>query len=153
ADAVADLVEAPAGRRVEPGVDALDHDPVGPLGLLDEAVDHLAAVARAEDEPLQPLRGVDLHDVPHDRAAADLHERRGNRLRVLLQPRPPPAAEDHGRRHPLESHGRRDYAAGPPRLATIAAYQARICGTDFGRWRPFRSTTAKPPARGQAMSV
>jgi hypothetical protein len=38
-----------------------------------------------------------LDHVPHDRPAADLHQRLRDRLRVLLQPRAAPATEDYDR--------------------------------------------------------
>jgi hypothetical protein len=37
--------------------------------------DQIAFVPEADDEIVDPVMGVDLHDVPDDRAAADLHHR------------------------------------------------------------------------------
>jgi hypothetical protein len=77
-------LDAPAGRRLEARVDAADLEPRGPVLGFDEALDELALVARGQQEPRQALGGVDAHHVPDDRPAADLDERLGDRLGVLL---------------------------------------------------------------------
>ena len=38
-------------------------------------LDHVAAIAQADDEILDAVRKIDLHDVPKNRLAADLHHR------------------------------------------------------------------------------
>jgi len=88
---------APAGLRLLPGVEALDLDAVGPPLLHDEPLDHLAEVARQQQEAAEALGGVDPDYVPDDRLAADLHQRFGDRVSLLLQARAAPAAEDRDR--------------------------------------------------------
>ena len=95
--------DPPPGRRVEPGVDALDRDPLGPALGRGELRHRLAHVPGREQEALEPLRRVDLDHVPEDRPAADLDQRLRHRLGPLPQPRPAPAAEDDDRRLPFSS--------------------------------------------------
>ena len=74
-----------------------EHEVVGrPLVVAEEELlDLVRAVAEAEDEVLVPVVGVVLHEVPHDRALADVDERLGRRLGVLPQAHPHAAAEQH----------------------------------------------------------
>ncbi len=59
-------------------------------------LDEIALVAEAHDELLDLVRGVDLHDVPEDRLAADLDHRLGLQRRLLAESRAQTAGEDHG---------------------------------------------------------
>jgi hypothetical protein len=86
--------DATTGRGVEPRVDALDVDLLGPGMRGTELLDHLSPVAGQEQEAAESLGGVDPGHVPENRLAADLHERLGDRVRPLLQARAAPAAED-----------------------------------------------------------
>ncbi len=88
-----------------------DRHAVGPFVRADDRLDQLALEASAEEEAPQPVSRVDPDHVPQDRLAADLHQRLGDRGRVLLQPRPAAAAENH---HVVQfRHQRLDY--GPAR--------------------------------------
>jgi hypothetical protein len=98
----ADALDAPAGHGVEPGIDQGDPpwqaggvvvgDPVlgqvdGDVGVVEGEVrevllDQVALVPEADHEVVDAVGGVDHHDVPDDRAAADLHQ--GLRLAVGL---------------------------------------------------------------------
>ena len=73
----------------------------GQAALRGEGRDPIAAVAGQQQEVGEPLADVDRDHVPEDRPAADLDQRLGNRLGVLVQPGATPAAED---RH-AGSHG------------------------------------------------
>src|SRR5260221_1229270 len=55
------------------------------VGLVQEVVreillDHIALVAEADDEIVDAVAGVDFHDMPQDRLAADLDHRFGTRI-------------------------------------------------------------------------
>ena len=58
-------------------------------------LDHVAAIAQAEDEVAEAVVGVDLHDVPEDRPPADLDHRLGPELGLLSQPGSDATAQDH----------------------------------------------------------
>ncbi len=65
--------------------------------VVDEIVaDGVALVAQAQHEAGRPVGPIVLHDVPQDRAAADLDHRLGLELRFLAQARAEPAAQDQG---------------------------------------------------------
>jgi hypothetical protein len=55
-------------------------------------LDHLALVAERDDELVDPVAPVDVHDVPQDRLAADLDHRLRLERRLLRQPRTQTAA-------------------------------------------------------------
>src|SRR5262249_18312372 len=92
------VMKASAGWRVETGVKASDVDAGSPWLRRDERLDLLAPVSGQQQEALESLGDVDLDDVPDDRAAADLDQRLGDRLRVLLKPRAATPAQDRDRR-------------------------------------------------------
>ena len=73
-----------------------EHEVVGEgLVVVQEVVlDGRRAVAQAEDEVAVPEVRVVAHHVPQDRPVADGHHRLGQRLRVLAQAQPEPAAEE-----------------------------------------------------------
>ena len=51
---------------------------VGAMAVVDEEIlDHLTLVAQRDDELLEAVGGVALHDVPQDRLAPDFHHRLG----------------------------------------------------------------------------
>ena len=54
--------------------------------VAEEILDHLALVAEAEDEFVEAEGGVNLHDVPEDRAIADWHHGFGAVLGFFPQP-------------------------------------------------------------------
>src|SRR5262245_3230465 len=104
ADQVLDALHAAGGGGVQAGVDQIDgpvapvpvavpHDVAGaevygqvaaqPRVLHDVALDVLALVTQADHELLQPVSGVILHDVPQDRAAADVDHPLGPDVRFL----------------------------------------------------------------------
>src|SRR5205814_5733422 len=56
------------------------------LVVEEELLHHVGLVAEAKDELLVPEVRVVLHQVPEDRAVADLHHRLGDLSRVLAQP-------------------------------------------------------------------
>ena len=89
-------LDAPAGRRVQPGVARTGRRcPRASRSPRTDSSMTLALVAGGQHEAPEALHGVDLHDVPDDRLAADLDQRLGDRLRALLQAGSPPAAQDH----------------------------------------------------------
>ncbi len=93
-DDISGAVDAAAGLRVEAGVEALDGDAVGPRLRSGPLLHEVALVPAEQDEALEPLDGVQLHDVPDDRASTDLHEWLGDVDGLLLQAGPPAAAEN-----------------------------------------------------------
>src|SRR5439155_24396027 len=94
---VGDTMDAPAGLRVDAGVDALDIHAAGPGAIGGELLDQLALVTSEQQEVLKARLRVELDDVPDDRLAADLDQRLGAADRPLLQARSTsPAANDDG---------------------------------------------------------
>ena len=66
------------------------------VAVLEEVLlDHRAAVAQAADEVVQAGGGVDLHDVPQQRPAADLDHRLGPVLGLFTHSRALATAQDH----------------------------------------------------------
>ena len=57
-------------------------------------LDHVPEVAEADHEVVQPVGGVDLHDVPEDRLAADLDHRLRAQRRLLAEARSYSACQD-----------------------------------------------------------
>src|SRR6185312_7120742 len=88
------VVQASARRCVKTGVQAAHVDCGTPRLRRDELLDLLAPIPGQQQEVLEPLGDVDLNHVPDDRPAADLDERLGDRLSVLLKPSAPAAAQD-----------------------------------------------------------
>jgi hypothetical protein len=93
-EAVDHRVDATAGRRVQAGVDALDAQSGRPVGAGRERLHQLRLEPGEQQDALDALGGVEGDDVPGDRQPADLHERLGDRGRMLLQARAPPTAQD-----------------------------------------------------------
>ena len=62
--------------------------------VVEIVLDDVAHIAEADDEIGDAVGGVDLHDVPEDRLAADLHHRLRPERRLLHQPRAEPAGEN-----------------------------------------------------------
>src|SRR5205807_6746651 len=89
-----DALDAPARGGVRSGVDALDLDAGGPALRLHELFDQLAAMAGAQHEAAKTLHGVDLDDVPQDRAVPDPDQWLGQGLALALQARAAAAAQD-----------------------------------------------------------
>ena len=58
-------------------------------------LDHVALEAQADDEFVDPVGGVDLHDVPKDRLASDFHHRLRAHLRFLAYARAKTSSENH----------------------------------------------------------
>ena len=86
ADAIADAAER-----------SVDHDIGVAIAVLQEVVaDHLALVAEAEHEAPHAVLGVALHDVPQDRAAADLNHRLRLKFRLFPKPGSLAATENDG---------------------------------------------------------
>src|SRR5258708_16795800 len=56
-------------------------------------LDHMALVAEANDEIVDPVVAIHLHDMPEDRAAADLDQRLRPGRRILADPRSSPARQ------------------------------------------------------------
>src|SRR5258708_13815747 len=54
---------------------------------------HLALVAQRQDELLQPMVGIAVHDVPDDRLSPDFHHRLGFNHGLFRQPSPQPSAD------------------------------------------------------------
>ena len=92
---VANAPETAAGHRMHAGIDH-GHAPVRPFAaVIIDAVgaevdgnvavvenkvyeiflDHIALVAGADDEIIEAVMGIDIHDVPEDRHAADFDQR------------------------------------------------------------------------------
>src|SRR5918992_2352892 len=103
------------GRGVLAGLDALDLEAGRQPVVLDERLDELRPMSRAEHEAAEALLSVDADDVPQDRPPADLDERLRDRLGVLPQPRAATTAEDDDTR---SAHG--------PGLWPAASRPARI---------------------------
>ena len=59
-------------------------------------LDDVALVAAADDEVVDAVRRVDLHDVPEDRLAADLDHRLRLQIALFGDPRAEPAGENDG---------------------------------------------------------
>ena len=59
-------------------------------------LDQVALVAEADHELLDPMGGVDLHDVPEHRLAADLDHWLGTHSGLLAESRAETAGQDHG---------------------------------------------------------
>jgi hypothetical protein len=62
----------------------------------EELLDDVALVAQADDEVVDPVGRVDLHDVPEDRLVADLDHRLRAHAGLLAHARAEAAGEDHG---------------------------------------------------------
>src|SRR5207248_2305370 len=58
-------------------------------------LDHVAAVAEADHELVDPVRRVDLHDVPEQRLRSQLDHRLRLAARLLAQPGAEAAGQDH----------------------------------------------------------
>ena len=65
-----------------------------PLVIIEVLLDHLALVAKAEDEFLEPVVGVEFHNMPEDRARSDRHHGLRSEFRFLAQARAQSAAEN-----------------------------------------------------------
>ena len=109
-----DALEAAAGHGGSAGIDQRDapglgdvavhlhlvvHDVDGDIGGVEIVVgeiflDEIALVAQAHDEVVDAVVGVDLHDVPQDGAAADLHHRLGPKGRFFTEPGAKTAGEN-----------------------------------------------------------
>ncbi len=59
-------------------------------------LDQVALVAKADDEVLDPVGGIHLHDVPQHRLAADLHHRLWAQGGLLAQARAEATGQYHG---------------------------------------------------------
>ena len=105
---------AAAGERVETGVDQVDgpallvaaaplHGSGGEIDLevarhvgelQEEALHHLGLVAERHHEFLEPVGGVELHDVPEHRVRADPDHRLGHADGLLAEPGAEAAGKD-----------------------------------------------------------
>ena len=140
-------VQTPAGGGVLPGVQASDLDAGGPHPAADETLDLFAPVAGQQQEAVEALRDVDLDDVPDDRAAADLHQRLGDRLGVFLQPGSPASAEDRDRRLSGAVHAA-DYPIRGP-AGSIRARWARIANPEIFKAYDIRGLYGERHRRGR----
>src|ERR1035437_6062608 len=115
ADPVLPLPEAAAGLCIETGIDEVDGPVLAALAVRDRVavrqVDgevarhravrekvrphHLGLVPEGEHELVEPVRGVEVHDVPEDRPAADFDHRLWASGGLLRQPRAEPTGQDH----------------------------------------------------------
>jgi hypothetical protein len=147
-EVVLHALQSPAGLRLLAGVDqrhlprlgvtVVDLDAVlrevdGHVGRVDEVVrevllDDVALVAQADDELVDPMRRVDLHQVPQDRLAADLDHGLGFQVGLLGEPRPEPAREYDGLHHRAPRYRWRALASG-----VAAASSARDGNGGSGR--------------------
>ncbi|MNC31332.1 hypothetical protein D3C75_796490 [compost metagenome] len=71
----------------------------GHIGHVQEIVgevflDHIALVAQADHEVVDPIMGVDLHNVPDDRLATDFDHRLGTKMRLFADACTQAAGED-----------------------------------------------------------
>ena len=57
-------------------------------------LDHVSLVTKADDEIVEAIVTIDLHDVPEDRAAADFHHRFGTDRGFLAKPRAHSTSKD-----------------------------------------------------------
>src|SRR5262249_31719729 len=94
-------------------------------------LDEIALVAEADDEVVEAVGGVDLHDVPQDRPAADLDHRLRTEMRLFADARAHAAGEDH------DLHG--------------LAPSARTLQSSLGRTTP--GTTPPQPCRLTVSSI
>ena len=62
----------------------------------EELLDHVALVAKADDEIVDAVGAVHFHDVPQDRATADFDQRFGAEACLFAQARAEAAGEDDG---------------------------------------------------------
>jgi hypothetical protein len=60
----------------------------------EELLDDVALVPQADHELVDPMRRVDLHDVPENRPPADLDHRLGPRLGLFTDAGSKPSGED-----------------------------------------------------------
>ena len=88
-----DLVVAQLRHRLRPQVEPHVRHVQEVVG--EEVLDDLALVAAADDEVVDPVRGVDLHDVPEDRLPADLDHRLRAHPALLGDARPVAAGKDY----------------------------------------------------------
>jgi hypothetical protein len=82
---------APGLRAADMGRDIVLRIVEGHVGhvqpvVREELLDHVALVAERENELVDAALGVDLHDVPEDRAPSDLDHRLRARLGLLHEP-------------------------------------------------------------------
>ena len=85
-----------ACRSVFPRVKASDSDAGWPHGLGNKVLDFIPTMACEENKVSEALAGVELHDMPHHRAAANLDKWLGKRLSTCLQAcASTPAEDDH----------------------------------------------------------
>ena len=80
-----------AELRAELDLDVVRHR----LVVEEELLDEIALVAEAQHELAQPLMAEHLHDVPEDRASADLDQRLGPELGLLAKTGAETAAQNH----------------------------------------------------------
>src|SRR5213078_4436246 len=112
-------------RRLGPRRDAPDPHAGGPRLAAYELLDQLRPEAAQQHELGEPLREVDVHHVPEDRASADLDQGLGNRLGVLAQPGPRAATKDrHRRKHRRIIHQAR-LGYRPPLWGAISQWSAQ----------------------------
>ena len=91
-------------RRDHPVLERDRHVAADRVIVQEVPLDLIAFVAERQHELVEAVLRVVLHDVPQDRAAADLDERLRTEFRVLGQPSAGPAAQDDDW-NPLVSHG------------------------------------------------
>src|SRR5690606_16172845 len=126
-------------------LDQIDRDVVVECVEVEEILlDDLALVSQRNDELVHALGRIDVHDVPEDRLASDLHHRLGLEDRLFRESGPQPAGQDH-RLHRATSSG----TVGDP---SAAEGSNSVVHSNFGRTTPAifppQSPRAVSPSRG-----
>ena len=100
-DAGVDEVDPPVSRARRRGTSTcpaadVDREVVAQVVVVEEVVlDDLGPVAERDDELVEAVARVDLHDVPEDRRAADLDHRLRRQVGLLGEARSQAAGQDH----------------------------------------------------------
>jgi hypothetical protein len=136
-----DSFDAPAGLGVQPGLSTDHLSPRRPAHVVDEPLDQLPLVAKAEDEPSKSLAGVDLHHVPEDGPSPDLHQRLWDRLGALLQTGATSTAQNDHREGVRGAHGTEYRERQSGGLRAMPWHARRVPGQ-----RMARQAAAHPPS-------
>lgn len=83
---------SPRSTGILAGVDHPDCPPR--RKILGELLDQVGTIPRREDEFVEPLAGIDFHDVKEDWRSPHLHQRLRDLQRVRVRPRPLSPAQD-----------------------------------------------------------
>ena len=157
-----DRLQSPAGLGIGTGFDQGDLPRLRPVlvnldrivfqvdrdvGGVEEVIgeiflDQIAFVAKANDEVVHAVGGIELHDVPDDRHSADLDHRFGANRGLFPQPGPQSAGKNHRLHFNFSTQVLRTTVS--DQRADIATIRTTGPPTRPGRGR--NSATVRPPA-------